>query len=41
MAEAIENVEQAYDVAARKLFGIQTEEMLELRDRVLELLEQT
>ncbi|MCK5411534.1 MAG: hypothetical protein KAJ67_05535 [Gemmatimonadetes bacterium] len=41
LAEAIENVEQAYDVAARKLFGIQTEEMLELRDRVLELLEQT
>ena len=40
LAEARTSVEEAYEIAARKLFDIETDGLRELRDRVLELLEQ-
>ncbi len=38
LAEAEQSVEDAYEIAARKLFQIDVDELQELRDRVLDLL---
>ena len=38
LAEAEQSVEEAYEIAARKLFNIDVDELRDLRDRVFELL---
>jgi vacuolar-type H+-ATPase subunit H len=38
LAEAEQSVEDAYEIAARKLFNIDVDELRGLRDRVLDLL---
>ncbi len=41
LAEARASVDEAYEIAARKLFGLGTDELAQLRDRVQELLAKT
>ena len=38
LGEAEQSVEEAYEIAARKLFNIDVDGLRELRDRVLDLL---